>query len=243
MRRLIPILLALFSCYPQMKAPSTDAFTAEQLEGNTALAHSLSGFMNAKADTVELDLVLAKSLDRALLHARNLDEDDWRRGAAWFFGRVDGARVPTETKLTVLLEPEAAWKERWENGDRLTGQPALDELITSLDIQVEPGSRFYGGYYHLTVPREVNVWALENKLGKTPGFSIITGWDEYEWGNPLRISEDAWIRPEARVGGWKLKVGIGWGDCPAGCIDARVYLVDVDASGATSVSASGDPLP
>jgi hypothetical protein len=60
----------------------------------------------------------------------------------------------------------------------------------------------------------------------------------------MPISEDAWIRPEARVGGWKLDVGIGWGDCPAGCIEGRDYSIDVDASGAARlVKVTGDALP
>ena len=41
-----------------------------------------------------------------------------------------------------------------------------------------------------------------------------------------------------------MKLTIGWGDCPAGCIERHVWTFDVDANGGlTLVSESGDEVP
>jgi len=45
-------------------------------------------------------------------------------------------------------------------------------------------------------------------------------------------------------GGYRIELTIGWGDCPAGCIEKHVWTYDVDASGGlTLVGETGDPVP
>ena len=45
-------------------------------------------------------------------------------------------------------------------------------------------------------------------------------------------------------GGYRIELTIGWGDCPAGCIEKHVGTYDVDASGGlTLVGETGDPVP
>ena len=45
-------------------------------------------------------------------------------------------------------------------------------------------------------------------------------------------------------GAFQITMTIGWGDCPAGCIERHVWVYNVTADGAlTLVEESGDPLP
>ena len=45
-------------------------------------------------------------------------------------------------------------------------------------------------------------------------------------------------------GGYRIEMTVGWGDCPAGCIERHVWTFDVDPNGAvTLVSETGDPVP
>jgi len=45
-------------------------------------------------------------------------------------------------------------------------------------------------------------------------------------------------------GGYRIELTLGWGDCPAGCIERHVWTYDVDATGGlTLVGESGDPVP
>jgi hypothetical protein len=53
-----------------------------------------------------------------------------------------------------------------------------------------------------------------------------------------------WKAEPLASGGYRIELTIGWGDCPAGCIERHVWTYDVDASGGlTQVSETGDPIP
>jgi hypothetical protein len=53
-----------------------------------------------------------------------------------------------------------------------------------------------------------------------------------------------WEAEPLAAGGYRIKLTIGWGDCPAGCIQRHVWTFDVDATGRlTLVSESGDQVP
>ena len=45
-------------------------------------------------------------------------------------------------------------------------------------------------------------------------------------------------------GGYRIELTIGWGDCPAGCIERHIWTFDVDATGGVNlVGETGDPVP
>ena len=53
-----------------------------------------------------------------------------------------------------------------------------------------------------------------------------------------------WESENLAAGGYRIKLTLGWGDCPAGCIERHVWTFDVDAAGGlTLVSESGDEVP
>ena len=53
-----------------------------------------------------------------------------------------------------------------------------------------------------------------------------------------------WTATPLSSGGYRIEVTIGWGDCPAGCINRHMWTFDVDAKGGlTLVSDSGDEVP
>lgn len=62
---------------------------------------------------------------------------------------------------------------------------------------------------------------------------------------PDIIGASRWweAEPLARRG-FRITVTIGWGDCPAGCIDRHTWTYDVSADGdVVFVGETGDPLP
>ncbi|SRR6266545_4433353 len=68
-------------------------------------------------------------------------------------------------------------------------------------------------------------------------FSGVTKYD------PNLIGANAWWEGEATTDGFAIKITIGWGDCPAGCIYRHVWNYTVTPGGdLTLVSESGDPL-
>jgi hypothetical protein len=53
-----------------------------------------------------------------------------------------------------------------------------------------------------------------------------------------------WKAEPLASGGYRIELTIGWGDCPAGCIERHVWTYDVDANGGlTLVGETGDPVP
>jgi hypothetical protein len=62
---------------------------------------------------------------------------------------------------------------------------------------------------------------------------------------PDVIGASRWWEAEALDGGgYRIEITIGWGDCPAGCIERHVWTYEVDASGGVElVSEAGDPVP
>ena len=53
-----------------------------------------------------------------------------------------------------------------------------------------------------------------------------------------------WEAEPLAAGGYRIKLTLGWGDCPAGCIERHVWTYDVGPTGGlTLVSETGDEVP
>ena len=58
------------------------------------------------------------------------------------------------------------------------------------------------------------------------------------------IGQGSWWQAETKGDTFQVQVQIGWGDCPAGCIDRHDWTFDVAADGTiTLVEETGPPLP
>lgn len=62
--------------------------------------------------------------------------------------------------------------------------------------------------------------------------------------DPNLIGQDRWYEVLPLGDGVRVRLHVGWGDCPAGCINEHLFDIDVDRSLAVAaVVESGDPLP
>jgi hypothetical protein len=58
------------------------------------------------------------------------------------------------------------------------------------------------------------------------------------------IGQAAWYKVAAASDGWEVQIRIGWGDCPAGCINEHHWLYGVASDGSVHlISEDGDALP
>ncbi|TAK00733.1 MAG: hypothetical protein EPO36_07640 [Chloroflexota bacterium] len=59
------------------------------------------------------------------------------------------------------------------------------------------------------------------------------------------IGASKWWEAEALAdGAYRVSLTVGWGDCPAGCINRHVWTFEVTADGqVTLLEESGDPVP
>ena len=75
-------------------------------------------------------------------------------------------------------------------------------------------------------------------IASDPRFAGVTKLD------PNLIGASAWWEGRAIENGFEIKITIGWGDCPAGCINRHVWTFNVAADGSlTLIEESGDQLP
>ena len=64
--------------------------------------------------------------------------------------------------------------------------------------------------------------------------------------NPDLIGQAAWYdaKPASGVGAFVVTITVGWGDCPAGCIDRHTWTYAVAPDGTVNLlSEGGDPVP
>jgi hypothetical protein len=62
--------------------------------------------------------------------------------------------------------------------------------------------------------------------------------------DPELIGQAAWYEATTTNDGWQVEVRIGWGDCPAGCINEHRWIYAVSRTGDVElVDEVGDPLP
>lgn len=61
--------------------------------------------------------------------------------------------------------------------------------------------------------------------------------------NPDLIGQAAWYEVAASNAGWQVQIYMGWGDCPAGCINHHTWVYEVTRAGEVEpLSEEGDPL-
>jgi hypothetical protein len=61
--------------------------------------------------------------------------------------------------------------------------------------------------------------------------------------NPDMVGQCCWYRVTPVADGYDVVMQVGWGDCPAGCIDKHVWTFHVGTDGTVGlVTESGDPV-
>ena len=62
--------------------------------------------------------------------------------------------------------------------------------------------------------------------------------------DPEVIGQADWYEVHETAEGWQVEIRMGWGDCPAGCINEHRWTYAVSSTGDVDlVEESGDPLP
>ncbi len=82
--------------------------------------------------------------------------------------------------------------------------------------------------------------AVERVIIENPRFTGIAARD------PNLIGQANWyeVTPASGVGAFVVTIRVGWGDCPAGCIDEHSWTYAVGPSGAVTLqSEAGSPVP
>jgi hypothetical protein len=144
---------------------------------------------------------------------------------------------PPVFEIMVRVDPAVEWTQPWSAGHALTGNAAVDDLVTRYGISVRQYYRWsIGDVALLRMSRPLNMAALAARFATVAG--VI-------WAEPNGyVGDGNDIRARPANGGWRLEYSVGFGDCPAGCTGRRVWSFAVDSTGAVRyLGSSGDPLP
>ncbi len=152
--------------------------------------------------------------------------------------RIHTFPLPTTRSLLLQLLPNEAWVQRLARRELPTGEPVVDDLLQRYSLSVGSVYTLSQGDVLVTLgPVEpLNIAAL------APRFRGITG---------VRYSDPngAWgdgsdIRGSVEASRVLLDYSVGYGDCPAGCINRRFYHFAVHSDGTVEyLGASGAPPP
>jgi hypothetical protein len=140
-----------------------------------------------------------------------------------------------EGDSVATIEKQLAGRIQLDLTKEKTGVLALDKIAqlykaTSL-------SKMTGGTYLLKVSTESNPQLVSHHLSRAsiPGFRYAEPNYLYGRGNSLTRAE---------VGGAVLYAfNVGWGDCPAGCINSHRVYFEISRGTVRYVASSGDELP
>ncbi len=128
------------------------------------------------------------------------------------------------------------WVQAWREGHTLTGDARVDALIRKYQLRL---GRFYewsfGPAAVLVSDPPVNIEGLAALFAALPDVRYAEPNGYGGDGNDIRASR---LRDA-----WQMRYSLGFGDCPAGCINRHSWTFDVtDQGSVTYRGSSGDPL-
>jgi len=188
------------------------------------------------SDQVELPNELLNALYSALIHVYRATDLAARDTVVDMFD-IHVMHTWAIRSLIVAVDSTKAWTEAWRNGERLTGNEQIDQLMETYDLELDEYYDFpWGPLVTLKSIRPLNMAALARR------FAAINGVRYSEPNGGAGDGSNITARTEGTC--WRLEYSLGWGDCPAGCIARRFWAFEVDHKGRVAFAGSrGSPLP
>lgn len=135
--------------------------------------------------------------------------------------------------LSISFDTTIEWTQAWINGQLLTGNSDIDYLIETYSLSL--GSRYYN-YITLTSSESYNLFALGKKFENIAG--VLCSAPDRAAGDGNNITAKT-----LNEGGLYYIYRVGWGDCPAGCINSHFWDVLASPDGkVTFIKEYGVPL-
>ena len=123
--------------------------------------------------------------------------------------------------LSVGFDTTFEWTQAWKNGQQLTGNPAIDNLMETYNLSL---SSSYLNFVLLKSEKSYNLFALGNKFKDVEGVF---------WAEPDGLVGDGnnVFAKTLNDGSLCFIYRAAWGDCPAGCISSHYWDVLVSSDG------------
>lgn len=189
-----------------------------------------------KESLVILPENLVESYYRGFVHIYNADTLPARDSVIETY-KIHAFPNPAAHSIIVAVDSTKDWVDAWKNGQRLTGNQHIDNLMEKYDLKLD---RYYHWpTYHAAVlssEAAINIYALSKMFEPIDGviFAEPNGY----------IGDGSNIEGSIESNYLEYVFSYGWGDCPSGCINRHYWLFQVKFDGTVEFKGSyGDPLP
>lgn len=149
---------------------------------------------------------------------------------------IHTSRWPVLHSLIVSVDSTKTWVKSWREGNRLTGNNKIDDIMNDYDLELE---NYYAWSFDHAVAlfseNPVNIKALASLFGPINGV---------RYSEPNSFAGDSNnITAEDKESHWEFTFSVGWGDCPSGCISRHFWKFSVHPDGTVDFTgSSGSPI-
>lgn len=160
-----------------------------------------------------------------------------QRDSVFLIHKIHAFHRPQHRSIIIAVDSNKSWINNWRAGNRLTGNPKIDELVLGFELSLVD---FYTGpiifFAVLESPKPINIYALTRKFITVDGVMFAEENMAMGDGNDIAaLIEQNYLT---------IEFSKGWGDCPAGCIYRHYWLFNIKFDGSVSfVRSYGDVIP
>lgn len=216
----------------EMTPADTTSLDAEMLRQCRRDAGTMAGqYVNERDSTaIRIPDKIVDTFYHGLLHIYNSSAEDARLVTHTY--SIHSRQFGMAFDLTFSYDSSASWGKAWSEGNRLTGNEAIDELILEYDLTFE---RFYdfGAWGEHTVrftsSKPLNMPALARV------FKQQTEIDE-AYASSFLVGGGSNLSANVSYRGIEYIFTLGWGDCPAGCINYHSWKFRVASNGGVTLA-------
>ena len=184
---------------------------------------------------VEIPQDLVNTIYNGFLHLYN--SESAARDSVFKLYLIHTFRAPAMHSLIVSVDSAKEWVKSWREGNRLTGNKKIDDIMNEYDLELD--NYYEWPWSHAAVlfsEKPVNLLALAALFEPVDGvgYSEPNGYAG-DGNNITALDEESH---------WEYTFSVGWGDCPAGCISRHYWNFNVHPDGTVEFTGSaGSPLP
>ncbi len=197
-----------------------------------ALREIYSDSTSSNADSVEIPLSLTNKYLGALSQIYSLDN----QVIDSIFSIYDIHAFPNVPykEIAMIGDTNYTWIKNYMLDSLVSGNPQFDSIVTKYDFKLQSYiSLSLGLSMRITTSRYLNLEPLVDSLNAIEGLELVDAMESWAGdGNNIEFSTDNDTL--------FFDFSIGWGDCPAGCINRKYWSFSVFECTATYLGTSGD---
>lgn len=145
--------------------------------------------------------------------------------------------TPHLRRILVGLTPDSQFEEPWGQGISLTSDLYVNQLFSRYGLKVGNFRRDpSGATLVLEANKDINTLALAEAFAPIPGIRYAEAETMMGDGNNIEFGGESKNQ-------YALRLSIGAGDCPSGCIQRKLWIFYIDAAGKVTYMGTRGSIP